>query len=524
MEPLTILLAFFAGLIFRRFGFPPLPGYLIAGFASHAFGLGEISIISAIADIGVILLLFTIGLKLQVRELAAPQIWGVTALHLLIAIPLTTVVIILAGWLIPSLALPNTTSAWTLALALGFSSTVFAVKMFEDRGESSSLHANLAIGVLVIQDIIAVIYLVLAAEAPPHPAALLLLALPLIRPLLTRVIAAAGHGELLTLFGVGLALGAGELFELVHLKAGLGALVAGIIMANTAKSKELYNAMISLKDIFLIGFFLQVGYYGLPSFQMFLVAVALSLLIFLRPLIYYFLFIAFRLRARTSLLAGLSLFNYSEFGLIVAAIAVTQGILPHEWLTTIALAISLSFFIATPFNSNVHTIYSHYRDWLHRFERGRRLPVEVPADLGDATIVVLGMGRVGKGAYEYLQAVYPGKIVGVEENLGRLTQHRVDGYNCVHGDASDYDFWDSAKLNSRLLVLVSLTNHSENLTVVHLARQFNFANTLAVVSRYPDEAIELESLGCISFNLYAEAGHGFAEHVMQQMAESTKPA
>ncbi|XOV87522.1 MAG: cation:proton antiporter [Pseudomonadota bacterium] len=519
MEPLTILLAFAAGLVFRRFGFPPLPGYLIAGFASHAFGLGEISIISAIADIGVILLLFTIGLKLQIRELAAPQIWAVTALHLLIAVPLTTVVIIMAGWLIPGLALDSTVSAWTLALALGFSSTVFAVKMFEDRGESSSLHANIAIGVLVIQDIIAVTYLVLAAEEPPHPAALLLFALPLLRPLLLRLLSAAGHGELLTLFGIGLALGAGELFELVHLKAGLGALIAGLLMANTAKSKELYNAMISLKDIFLIGFFLQVGYYGLPSLQMVMVATALSLLIFLRPLIYYFLFVGFRLRARTSLLASFALFNYSEFGLIVAAIAVTQGILPPEWLTTLALAISLSFFIATPFNASVHTIYNHFRRWLHRFERTRRLPIEAPADLGDASIVVLGMGRVGKGAYQYLQEVYPGQIAGVEENLGRVTQHQQDGYNCVHGDASDYDFWDIANLSSRQLILVSLTNHSENLTVVHLARQFNFANTLAVVSRYPDEAEELASLGCITFNLYGEAGHGFAEHVMEQIGK-----
>jgi predicted Kef-type K+ transport protein len=519
VEPVIILLALAAGLAFRAIGYPPLPGYLLAGFVSHALGVGEILVIGQIADLGITLLLFTIGLKLNLKELAAPQVWAVTLLQMVIAVPLTTLLIIVSGILFPLLALENTASAWALALALSFSSTVFAVKMFEDRGETVSLHASIAIGVLVIQDIIAVMFLVLSSETPPGIAALGLLALPLLRPVLLYLLRSAGHGELVLLFGIALALGTAELFELAHLKGGLGALLMGVILGSAEKSKELYSSMIGLKDLFLIGFFIQIGYYGLPSAEMMLVAVALGFLIFLRPMIYYLLFVAFRLRARTALIASLALFTYSEFGLIVAAIATSAGLLPAEWLTTLALGVSISFFLATPFNAKVHDIYHRYCHWLQKFERHNRLPSEVSADLGDADIVVLGMGRVGRGVYEYLaKAKGDNAIIGVEENLEKVRQHRVDGFNCVHGDATDNDFWMNAEVERRRLIIVNLSNHSENLTVVRLAKQFNFSHTLAVVSRYPDEQAELEAMGCISFNLYGEAGHGFAEHVLSRMA------
>ncbi|MFT7245056.1 MAG: glutathione-regulated potassium-efflux system ancillary protein KefC [Candidatus Azotimanducaceae bacterium] len=517
VEPITILFAFLCGVVFRRFGFPPLPGYLLAGFISHSLGLGDVDLISAIADIGILLLLFTIGLKLNVRELAAPQVWGVASLQILIAVPLTALVIIVAGMIFPVLYLEKPEAPWVLAFALSFSSTVFAVKMFDDRGETISLHAKLAIGVLVIQDILAVIYLVLASDTPPGPAAFILLALPLLRPVGLYLLKHAGHGELVLLFGITIALGTAHLFEFFHLEGGLGALLAGVLLANSSRSKELYDSLISLKDLFLIGFFLQIGYYGLPSGEMVLVALALSLLIVIRPVLYYLLFVAFRLRARTSLLASFALFNYSEFGLIVAAIATSQGLLPAEWLTTLALAMSISFFIATPFNTNVHRIYQKFRATLHGVERHERLDKELPANLEDARIVVLGMGRVGRGAYDYFAEQYPNQVVGVEENFPRVLRHQNSGVNCVHADASDRDFWEHSGMQSREIVLLSLSNHAENVTTVKLARDCGFTNKLAVVSRYPDEQKQLEGMGCIVFNLYAEAGYGFAEHVSKHI-------
>lgn len=499
-------------------GYPPLPGYLLAGFVAHAMELGDIELITNIADIGILLLLFTIGLKLNLREIAAPQIWAVAGLQIAIAVPLTTVVIILAGWLFPVFALESTAAAWTLAFALSFSSTVFAVKMFEDRGESSSFHARLTIGILVIQDILAVGFLVLSSGDLPSFFALGLLLLVLLRPILLQLLNLARHSELVILFGMALALGGAELFEAVGLKGGLGALCLGLLLSNAPFSKELYTRLIDLKDLFLVGFFLQVGFYGIPEQHMLLVAIVLGLLIFLRPMIYYLLFVAFHLRARTSFLASAALFNYSEFGLVVAAYAVTIGMLQPEWVTTIALAISISFFIATPLNARIHMAYSRYGQHLQRIERVTRIKSEVPSDLGTAEVVVLGMGRVGYGAYERLKKIYNDNIVGVEEDISKVAQHIEAGIHCVHGDASDYDFWAHSGLKDKPLVLISLSNHAENLVAVELAKQLGFAGTLAVVSRFPDEQAELESLGCVSFNLYGEAGHGFAEHIVSKLS------
>lgn len=516
MEPLVIALALIAGLACQRFGYPPLPGYLLAGFVAHGLGLGEIATIEKIADIGLILLLFTIGLKLNVREIAEPQVWAVAGLQILIAVPLTTMVIIVAGIVFPVMAVQGATAAWTLALALSFSSTVFAVKAFEDRGETNSYHAGLAIGILVIQDIIAVVYLVAATGKLPSAWALSLLLLPLLRPALLWLLRLARHGELVLLFGFVAALGGAACFELVDLKGGLGALALGLLLSNSDKAKELYGNLVQLKDLFLVGFFLQIGYYGLPEGYMWFVAGALSLLIGLRPMIYYLLFVAFRLRARTSLLGGVSLFTYSEFGLVVATAAVANGLLNPEWLTTIALAVTISFVIATPLNTRIHILYSRYGAGLQKLERKGRIPAETPADLGDADVVILGMGRVGVGAYRTLREHLGDRIVGVDESYEQVLALRDAGCKCVRADATDYDFWAHSGLKDKKLILVSLTNHRENLVVVELAKQIGFDRQLAVVSRFPDQREELEALGCVSFNLYGEAGRGFAEHVIER--------
>ena len=517
MDAVVILVALVAGLIFRKFKYPPLLGYLLAGFVAHEMGIGSVEHIAPYADIGILLLLFTIGLKLNLKSLASPHVWGVASLHMIIAVVLTVPVIMAAGFWMPALAIENTVATWTLAFALSFSSTVFAVKIFDERGENASLHANIAIGILIVQDIFAVCYLVFTSDKSIEPSAIILLALPLIRPSLLYLMRLTGHGELLVLFGVVAAIGAAELFELFNLKGGLGALLFGVLLGNTEKSNELYKNLLNLKDLFLIGFFLQIGYYGLPSIEMLFVAVTLALLIFLRPIIYYFLLVAFKLRARTSFLTGVALFNYSEFGLIVGAIAVSNGLLSAEWLTTLALAMSISFFIATPFNTRVHDLFSKNYNSFRRFEREQRLEEEMVPSLGDAKIAILGMGRVGLGAYHSLSEKYAGQIVGVDEKQSRLDEYKQDEINCIRGDASDYEFWNQTNLKDREKIFVCLSNHHENMYIVNLAKQLGYKNVLAVVSRFPDEQKELQEAGCIAFNLYAEAGHGFAEHVLTEL-------
>ncbi len=515
-----LILAFFAGLAFRKIGYPPLLGYLITGFVCAGFEVGSASQLSTIADLGITMLLFTIGLKLRFELLVKRYILVPAVVHILLVVPLTAAVIMLASLFYAPLSFESWSTPWTLAFALSFSSTVFAIKIFDERGEGQSFHASITVGVLVIQDVLAVVYLVLASGKMPSlwviGVIVFILCHRLWVPPFRKLLHYIGHGELQMLFGIAVALGAYELFELLHLKGGLGALVAGALLAFADRScaSELYKRLLSVKNLLLVGFFLQIGYAGIPSAEMLLVAVALSLVLFLRPVIYFSLFTLFRLRARTATLAGVALTTYSEFGLIVTAIAAAEGWIANEWLVILAIAIALSFLIATPINKQVHRWYRTLSGRLLEFEK-KRLPEERIEKIENARVVLLGMGRVGRGAYHYLAERYAGAVVGVDENFERAEELQQKGIRCVHGDASDRDFWEQTGVANCELLLVSLSSHREHLSVVKLARELNFNGTIAVTTRFHDELKELESMGCVAFNLYTDVGRGFAETVVQ---------
>jgi len=173
----------------------------------------------------------------------------------------------------------------------------------------------------------------------------------------------------------------------------------------------------------------------------------------------------------------------------------------------------ISCFVAIWINSN-HKLKS--------FEKHPRLDAEIVGQLGNANMVVLGMGRVGKGVYNYLKDECAAEVIGVEEDLKRCKDSNALGFDCVHGDATDRDFWERTGLINRDVIYVSLSNHRENLSVVTLARELGYKNTLAVSSQFEEEKTELEALGCISFNVYSNVGTGFAEHVTKTLHPDSK--
>ena len=286
-EPLWLAIALVLGLMVRAVGLPPMIGFLFAGFLLNAMGAEDGAFLRHVADLGVTLLLFTIGLKLSVGSLLRPEIWGVAVTHMLLVILLTTGILLLFGLtalaMFDELSLVN---AALLAFALSFSSTVFAVKTLEDKGATGSRYGRIAIGVLIMQDIAAVIFLAASTGKLPSVWALsLLLLIPARKPmqsLLDRV----GHGELLVLIGFVYALGGAALFEMVNLKGDLGALVLGVLLGSHHRSSELARALFGFKELFLIGFFLSIGLTGLPTMEMALAALLILLLIPLKSFLF----------------------------------------------------------------------------------------------------------------------------------------------------------------------------------------------------------------------------------------------
>lgn len=323
-EAIWITFAFSLGLLVKMAGLPPLVGYLGAGFVlsgvarTTGFAIEQTDVLEHIAHLGVLLLLFTVGLKLRLRSLVTPEVIGGSLLHFGITCA------IFAPGLYLLLDIPWPT-AFMLAIALSFSSTVLAAKVLESKRELRAFHGRVAIGILVMQDLIALVVMSLAAGKTPSQWALIVFGLPLLRPLLFRLLDASGHDELLVLLGLLLALVLGGLgFEAMGLSSELGALVFGAILANHPRAQELSKSLWSVKEVFLVGFFLQIGLGGLPDQDALMFAVLVGLVLPVKGMLFFFLLLAFRLRARSGFLSSLALTNYSEFGLIVASVALPQ--------------------------------------------------------------------------------------------------------------------------------------------------------------------------------------------------------
>ncbi|MGB1027301.1 MAG: cation:proton antiporter, partial [Rhodospirillaceae bacterium] len=374
-DPAWIAVAFLFGLLARQMTLPPMVGFLMAGFVLNLLGAENDPFLLAVADIGVTMLLFTIGLKLRLHTLLRPEIWATTGVHMIATIGFTAATILALGWagilLFEGL---DVTTALVLAFALSFSSTVFAVKILEDRGTLMARYGQIAIGVLVMQDIAAVVFLAASAGKLPTIWSIALVALIPARHLLGHLMQFAGHKELLAVFGFTVALGGAALFELVGMKGDLGALVLGVLLAHHEKAKQLSRILMGFKDVFLVCFFLTIGLTGLPSFETAGSAMILLLLIPLKTALFIWLLLRFKMRTRGATFGGLVLGNYSEFGLIVGAIAIQAGWLQGEWLTVIALALTASFILSSPVNVYANEVYERISTWVRPFERKARLP------------------------------------------------------------------------------------------------------------------------------------------------------
>lgn len=523
MDALLIAVAFFFGLLAQQFRLPPLVGFLISGFVLQAFGQRGGEALAEIANLGVTLMLFTIGVKLRVRTLARPEIWAGTSLHTLFTVAVFAAALLGAGTAVGTVAGFSWQTALLLAFALSFSSTVFAVKSLDETGDMGAMHGRVAIGILIMQDILAVVFLTLSTGKIPSLWALALLAALLFgRKWLGALIGRSGHGEMVTLCGLFLALVLGAKgFDMVGLKADLGALFVGVLVGSHPKAKEVSKSMMGITDLLLVGFFLQVGLEGALTLQSVLWALFLVALLPLKSLAFFGILTRFRLRARTSWMAGLTLSTYSEFGLIVMALGVAKGWLAPEWLVTMATALSLSIFIASPLCRRAEELYDPISDFLKRFETRGRHRDDLPIRTNGERIAIFGMGRVGLSAYQRLGERFPGQVIGFDRDPAAVEHHRLADRNVLLADATDSDFWERVKIRESIdLVVLAMPKHSSNIQAARTLKRHDFQGVVTATGKFDDEVKQLRDLGLdTAFNLYSEAGSGFADHVFKVFSQ-----
>ena len=511
-----LVVAFGFGLAARASGLPPLGGYLLAGFVLHAFGFESNATIETISEVGVLLLLFGIGLKLPLRTLARPVVWASAgAVTVLITGGFAGLLLGLGALGVPLADDLDLGSAVIVGFALSFSSTVFAVKAMEEANESASLGGRIAIGVLVLQDVFAVVFLVAAGGGWPSPWALLVVpGVVALRPVFGWLLERSDHGEMLVLLGFAVALGAGAgSFDLVGLKPDLGALVAGLLLSRHPRSGELAGRLLGFKDLFLVGFFLSIGLGGTPPVVAWAVGLVMLALVPAKSAVFFLLFTRFRLRSRTALHASLTLSTYSEFGLIVGAAALGNGLVDQSWVSTVAVAVAISFVLASTANTARYGLYERWAGRLGRFERQPPIAEDAVIDTGDALVLIFGMGRVGTGTYDELVLRRGPIVVGVDRRDETVDHHRRQGRQAVRGDALDRDFWDKVRFHPDVeLVIAAMSSHAANLECAKRVKEFLPMAQVAAIARYPDQVSELREAGVdVARNLYEEAGQALAD-------------
>jgi len=523
MDYIWVAVAFVCGFLVKQINLPPLVGYLAAGFGLHALGVEPDASLDTLADLGVTLLLFTIGLKLNIKSLFKTEIWAGASGHMGIVVLLT----MLNSFILAALGLAyfvdlDWSAAALIGFAVSFSSTVCAVKVLEEKGEMKARHGQIAIGILVIQDIAAVVFVSLATDKTPSWWALALFALPLLRPLLSALLQRSGHGEVLPLVGFFLAFTGGELFELVGLKAHLGALVFAVLLSGHRKASELSKSLLSFKDLFLIGFFLSIGFTAVPTIDMLGVALIMAIALPFKAGLFFLWLTRLKVRSRSAFLAALSLSNYSEFGLIVCSASIMHGLLAKEWLVIMALAVALSFIFSSIINIKAHGLYARWGKFINRFEHPDRLLEDQFSQPDNATVLVMGMGRVGTGAYDTLQGRLQQDVCGIDLNKDCVAIHCRAGRNVITGDAEDPDFWAQIDLESIHLIMLAMPSYLDILEAANQLQLANYHGKISGIARHEDEKQKLLAAGIDEvFNFYAEVGTGFAEESIHLLSSES---
>jgi hypothetical protein len=223
----------------------------------------------------------------------------------------------------------------------------------------------------------------------------------------------------------------------------------------------------------------------------------------------------FRLRARTAFLTSLSLATFSEFGLIVASMAARNDWLSNEWMVLLALTVAISFAIAAPFNRYSHEIYSWMESWLKIFESSRHHPDDEPINIGNSHIMIVGMGRVGGGAYDFL-AQQNERVIGLDSDPVKVEKHRQQGRRVLYADAEDPGLWSNINLRGVHTIMLAMPEPAAKVMATKELRNIGFTGTITATAVFDEEMDALEKAGAdYIYNYYDGIGESFAFNSME---------
>lgn len=548
-------LALLFGLLAARLRLPTLVGYLLAGVLIGPFTPGfvaDLELSGQLAEIGVILLMFGVGLHFSVEDLLAVRriaLPGAIA-QIAVATVLGMGIAHLWGW--------STGAGIVFGLALSVASTVVLLKALEVRGVLESLNGRIAVGWLVVEDLVMVLVLVLL---PPLAGwlgggdagatggnllrtlavtlgqvaafiALMLVVGKRLFPWLLWQVARTGSRELFTLCviaaAIGIAYGSAALFGVSF---ALGAFFAGMVLRESSLSHRAATESLPLRDAFSVLFFVSVGMLFDPQMlieEPLRVLVVVSIIILGKTLAAFLIVIAFRYPLNTALTVSASLAQIGEFSFILAGLGVSLKLLPPEGHNLILAGAVISIAV----NPLVFGAIEPLQRWIRarsplaqsmerRNDPLAELPMTTDQKLLTGHVLLVGYGRVGRRIGEAL-AVHGIALVVAEQNRETVERLRRDSIPAVCGDAAEPEVLIQAHVARAGILVIAMPDAAGARKMIETARMLN-PGIHIIVRTHSDEEAELlrrENVARVFMGEH-ELAMGMAQHVLERLAVET---
>lgn len=493
------------------------------------FGLTEAeSEIGLLAQLGIALLLFVVGLKLDVRLIR-------TTGPVAVATGLGQVVFTsTVGFGLALLLGLDVVTSLYVAVALTFSSTIIIVKLLSDKREIDDLHGRIAVGFLIVQDIVVVLVMIVltASGAGEGDAVATEIGLVLLKGIglivvlgvlmrfaITPVLHRLAHSaELLVLAAVAWGVGLAAVGDLLGFSKEVGAFLGGVSLASTPYREAIAGRLASLRDFLLLFFFLELGA-GLDldgvSGQI-VPAVVLSVFVLVgNPLIVMVIMGRMGYRKRVSFLAGLTVSQISEFSLILGALGVSLGHIGDDALALITAVGLLTISASTYAILSSHAIYERLAPYLGVFERDRDVYAgdEQDDDAASIDVVVCGVGRYGGRIAEELHR-RGHRVLVVDFDPRSVEAWREAGRPAVYGDVEDPELPTALPLAEVQWVVSAVPRREAGLALLHALDHHGYGGKVAVTVHHDDDADELLGRGAdLALSPFADAADDAADAV-----------
>lgn len=504
----VIVIAAALSFLVKVFKQPLIIAYLIAGILVGPAVLAlthETETLAALGKLGVAFLLFTVGLGLNWRRIK--EVGAVAVASGLGQVFFTSVV----GFVIANLLGFDATTSIFIAIAFSFSSTIIIVKMLMDKEDLDTLYGKIAVGFLIVQDLVAMIILLVLGAVGKGQTPVDILWLSLAKGLVvvvifwflsTRVVPhlvkfAASSQELLLVFSLGWCFSVAGLLSYFGFGLEIGALIAGVALSGTHYEREINARIKPLRDFFLILFFIVLGsqFQLTAAFGLSLPIVVFSLYILIgNPLIMMFVMRALGYHPQTGFLTGTTAAQVSEFSFIVLGAGITLGLVSSSALTLATAVGLITIGCSTYLVKENEKIYERLRPYFCWFESGRVKHAAKARTLASPNTILFGCHRTGEILLEEVKRIGH-KYLVVDYDPKVVEELKAKRVTVVYGDAGDEDFLKELRAEKARLILSTIPDVTTSLELLVYLREANFKGTVIVAARSPEEAMECYAAG-----------------------------